>query len=74
MNTKERLTETENFVRDNLANMCKELIGWYETGILVDGKVRIAANMLDFLSPYELRVVEDTVKRMALELVAKNGE
>lgn len=59
------------FVSDNLKECCQEIVGWSNKSVLVDGKVRQAAEMIQPVTKeYSLSVVESEVKMQAMMRVA----
>jgi hypothetical protein len=60
----------EAYCRENLAELCQEVLGWDNTGILCDGKLRILVTQLS--THADLHAAERMVTRMALKKVAGN--
>jgi len=62
------------YVKDNLKDCCRELVDWDNTGILCEGKVRLAARILEPIGSGDstnLRIAEQEVKSQAIQKVAE---
>ena len=57
------------FVRENLTEMCREIIEWHDTGMLPGTKVREAAE----IAVADPRFVENIVSSEAMRLVGQTG-
>jgi phage-related minor tail protein len=63
--------DMKTFVSNNLKECCQEMISWSDNAVLVDGKVRQAAKMIQPVAKeYSLSVVESEVKMQAMMKVA----
>ncbi len=65
--------KADDFATDNLAECCKELTMWSNTGILEDGKVRELARMFDYAGYHSLALAQAEVSRKAVEIISKGG-
>jgi hypothetical protein len=74
MDHKEIMDAMQVFVSDNLKECCREIVDWSHKAVLIDGKVRQAANMIKSVTKeYALSVVESEVKMQAMMKVANES-
>jgi len=65
------MEKARRFVKDNLTELCQEILEWHNTAILRDGKVRELAQMLKFTG-CDLAVAESMINSAALTFVANS--
>lgn len=65
MNVDEKMKIAQDFVNDNLVQLCWEYAEWSEAGILCEGKMRELANLCEYSQYWE----EHTTINMAKDMV-----
>lgn len=67
------MEEGREYVKAHLAECAREMLEWYDTALLRDGRMRELAKILKPISPnYDsLGLAESLVRRAALELAAR---
>jgi hypothetical protein len=62
--------KAQDYVTTYLADCCRDELEWQNTGILRDGKLRVAARIFSVLDPaHALPLAQSEVKRQAMEQV-----
>lgn len=67
--TTEQMQDMKSFVIDNLSECCREIVEWDTTGILCNGKTRMASDILtDEVFKYDkLTIVSNIIKDQAMK-------
>lgn len=70
----EQIQCMQSFIESNLKEIASEILHWHETGILCDGKFRIACSILTEIVDMGTRqsIVEKSVNSLCLKFVASH--
>lgn len=60
----------DNFVQQNLFQLCKEMISFAKSGILETGKMRELIALCAFAGHSDMALAESMVKQAAVEMIA----
>ena len=57
------------FCRENLVELCNELLEWQKTGLLCNGKVRELSELFKFADNSAMPMAEETIKTEAMKQI-----
>lgn len=69
----EQKQRADNFVQQNLVQLCKEMTSFAKSGILETGKMRELIALCAFAGHSDMALAESMVKQAAVEMIADRG-
>lgn len=67
----QQVAVAEQFAREHVEALCKEIIAWDETGVLAPGKMRELESLCSYAALSALRVARELANMAAIRRVAQ---